>query len=266
MLTLLLGFACSNNTTNLVSSDPVEQACLDKHCKNLKDPEVCRKEKCSFTPQSWTLTAERIGYRDETLFVEAAVKHNPGTWGEFPSPRTAPVYVGVTAVTKNAQEIDLAVQTRFEDDLEAPFFLTAEVGPDVEYVIMGLWDHKIEPCDSDRMGCKEFGFLLDGSLATWPPKVYVDGRKQRIPTESFIFRVNASESDFAKVEAAIKESMKHFDLIPNLEKTAEIDTIGVFYRSEGDAITAESIAEKLNLNAIKQDLPDDSILISLGSK
>ena len=161
-----------------------ERSCLLSACEFAASAEelaTCRAERCAATPERWTLRPTAIRHQDETVFVQAALGYEPGAFGFVQAQRAREAYVGVTVVTSSGAEIDLAVTTVFADRLGESFTLSSDVGPDVRDVIFGVWDQKIQPCDSERSGCKEFGFLLDGSLATWPPTVYVDGTRQRIP-------------------------------------------------------------------------------------
>jgi hypothetical protein len=161
-----------------------EQSCLLAACEFVDAVEelaACRAERCAYTAETWTLRPTAIRHEGETVFVQAALGYTPGKYGFVQAQRPREAYVGVTVVTSAGAEIDLAVSTVFADQLGESFTLSTDVGPDVRDVIFGVWDRKIAPCDSERSGCKEFGFLLDGSLATWPPTVYVDGTRQRIP-------------------------------------------------------------------------------------
>lgn len=161
-----------------------ELECLQQECGDAADADAlgaCRDAACAHREDQWTLVPTRIQHEGETVFVQASLAYEAGGYGPIETTREREAFVGVTAVTSQGEEIDLAVTSIFPDTVEQPFFLSSEVGPDVRDVIFGVWDHKVAPCDSERMGCKEFGFLLDGSLATWPPTVYVDGTRQRIP-------------------------------------------------------------------------------------
>lgn len=165
-----------------------ERSCLSQECVAADSAmalEQCRLERCVARPDRWTLVPTTIRHEGETVFVQARLGHEPGGFGPVAATRTTEAYVGVTVVTSTGTEIDLAVTTVFPDGLEVPFTLSADVGPDVRDVLFGVWDRKVQPCDSERMGCKQFGFLLDGSLATWPPGLYTDGVRQRIPSAPF---------------------------------------------------------------------------------
>ena len=163
---------------------PAERECLLSSCRDASDAHalgLCRIEQCESEPETWVLKPTSIRHEGETFFVQASLEYTPGSFGGVPAPRPREAYVGVTVIPSTGEEIDLAVTTVFADKLDEPFTLSTDVGPDVRDVIFGVWDRKIEPCDSERSGCKEFGFLLDGPLATWPPTVYIDGTRQRVP-------------------------------------------------------------------------------------
>lgn len=161
-----------------------ERECLLSACRQAEDPQAlaaCRIERCAYEPESWVLKPTAIRHEGETFFVEASLAYSAGKYGSIPAPRPREAYVGVTVVPSQGDEIDLAVTTVFADKLDEPFTLSTDIVSDVRDVIFGVWDRKIEPCESERSGCREFGFLLDGPLATWPPTIYVDGTRQRLP-------------------------------------------------------------------------------------
>jgi hypothetical protein len=108
------------------------------------------------------------------------VRHDPGQVEGSEVVREREAYVGITAVTHDGREIDLAIQTLFPGRLTSEVMFMASPGPEVQDIIFGVWDRKVTPCDDARSGCQKYGFLLDGSLATWPPQIYADGRRQRI--------------------------------------------------------------------------------------
>jgi len=232
--------------------------CLERHCAIAEDDEACGAEHCVVRKEAWSLLPERIRYDGtaEVFFVQAAVDHTPGGVGDVDVVRSSPVYVGVTLVTSAGEELDLAVDTRFEDRLEAPFILSAEVGPDIQDVIFGLWDQKIEPCFVDRPGCRDFGFVLDGSLATWPPKIYVDGRRQRIPPDSVTLRVlNAGLTPTQAREVRSEAARLLADQLAVFESTVVEAPIGlapdprsgvlVTHGHAHDAIIASALADGL---------------------
>ncbi len=237
-------------------SAPEERQCLLTHCATLQEAqafEACRAERCAPREPVWALDPQRVNYRDETIFVQTAVSYQPGGFGDVEQVRAEMIYVGVTVVTSAGEEIDLAVQTRFPEDIAEPFFLSAEVGPDAESVIMGLWDRKIEPCDSQRDGCQKFGFLLDGWLATWPTKVYVDKRRQRIPPQQVQLQVRnaglppvVAEQVSQAAAESLRATLAVFEaevLVAPVQLAATPSTRSlVVYRHPGDAVVATDVA------------------------
>lgn len=164
-----------------------ERTCLQQQCADVTSADAlatCREERCPAREDQWAVVPETIRHDDEMVFVQARLSYAPGGYGPVDAPREREAYVGCTLITSDNQEIDLAVTTVFPSDLERPFSLTSEVGTDVQDVIFGVWDHKITPCDSERMGCREYGFLLGGSLASWPADFYTNGTRQRIPPDT----------------------------------------------------------------------------------
>ena len=240
-----------------VTSSP-ERTCLKKNCLSADNPAECRAERCAKQEVAWALVAERILWDGEsqTIHIEARVDHQSEAYGDEEVPRETPVYVGVTLVTPEGREIDLAVQTRFEDDIDSPFFLSAGQDSQIQNVILGLWDTKIEPCESDRPGCKEFGFLLDGSLASWPPNIYIDGHRQRIPPSEVRLRVeNGGLSPLVVGELqqlATIRLQKELDLFESkvavapvkLSSTPSVATV-VQCGHDGDVLVAKAVAKEI---------------------
>lgn len=93
--------------------------------------------------------------------------------------RKDPVYVGVTVITEADEEVDLLVHTLFPGALDQVLQFSAEIPKAPKHVLIGAWSTKVEPCAVDRPGCKEFGFVLDGSLASFPARLYTEGMRQR---------------------------------------------------------------------------------------
>lgn len=239
-------------------TEPLERECLDEHCAEAADPESCRAQSCPRHETAWSLTPSTIGYDGHVIFLDAAVSYEAPGWGDVREPRTSPVFAGVTLVKADGEELDLAVQTRFEDSLEDNFFMSAEVGPDIEYVIMGLWDHKVQPCESERPGCKEFGFLLDGNLAVWPPDVYETGRTRRIAPPVVPLSVQLYGGDPGQLERlgvvsseALAGQLTLFKSAVSRETTRMADQLQseaplvVRYGHPGDAFAAGAVADRL---------------------
>ena len=118
----------------------------------------------------------------------------PGRVGDTTIPREAPIFAGVTAVTPSGKEIDLLVHELYPGPEMSGVVFTAELDDRIDHVLVGLWDHKIAPCDVARSGCEEFGFVLDGSLATYPPRVYETGQRQRLLQQDLTVAIQWSEA------------------------------------------------------------------------
>jgi hypothetical protein len=164
---------------------PALRTCLNDACGDAADRaafDACRASSCEASTERWSISPTAVHYDRTTgmIRVQAQARHAAGEVDGEALVRAREAYVGVTVVTEAGEEIDLAVQTLFPGRLSEELMFLAEVGPGVQDILFGVWDRKIEPCDDARSGCRNFGFLLDGSLATWPPKVYEDGKRQRI--------------------------------------------------------------------------------------
>lgn len=157
--------------------------CLAAQCAGASDLKACEDQKCARTEPAWKVFPTKVRYDGEMMHIDAEVVHQPGTWGPVTDERRAEAYVGCTVVTAEGKEIDLAVTTLFPGEFSRRLSVTADVGAGVQDVLFGVWDKKIEPCDSERTGCQAFGFLLDGNLATYPESMYSTGMRQRILPE-----------------------------------------------------------------------------------
>ena len=197
----------------------------------------------------WSVVPSAIRYDEASkmVFVEAEVH------GELngAAPREREAYVGVTLAANDGEEFDLAIQTLFPSQLDQKLMFSAEVEKPIVDVLIGLWDHKVEPCDSDRPGCKTYGFLLDGSLASWPPNLYTDYKRQRIlPAEVTVQWVGS-------MDASVKEQYDSF-LTQRLAVFGATSTPGaasafkkdagaaVHYRHPKDEVLAGQLATFLN--------------------
>lgn len=179
-----LGLA--DGTPVSVDGMPAAQVeCLLDRCQAAGSAELfaaCSVESCPTTPECFAVhpRAVRFDAESETLTVHATIEHADGAVRDSLVVRDRPIHVGVTVITSTGEEIDLSVQSLFPGNFDQPVQFAAQVGPDIQDIVFGVWDRKVEPCDSERMGCQQFGFLLDGPLASWPPAFYQDGQKQRI--------------------------------------------------------------------------------------
>jgi hypothetical protein len=161
-----------------------EAACLQAACAAATTAEAfagCRETMCAATAEAWVVNPTLLRYDEGVVTMSVVVEHTSGQYGDIAAPAPGETWLGATVLTRDGGEIDMAVQTVFPDRLSEPFSFSAEVGPDVQDIIVGLWGKKIEPCDSTRSGCQMFGFVLDTSLAAWPQDTYVESppRRQR---------------------------------------------------------------------------------------
>lgn len=124
------------------------------------------------------ITIEPLGIRwnaeRQTVQIEAKLA-GPGL-----EQRTEVVHVGVTVVTEGDVEIDLLVHSLFPAALDESLLFSTSLPEPPKHVLIGAWSQKIEPCAVDRPGCREFGFVLDGSLGSFPKGLYTEGRRQRL--------------------------------------------------------------------------------------
>lgn len=77
------------------------------------------------------------------------------------------VYVGMTLRKPDGTEYDLAAQAVTPTSGGVVVTLTAMlVGSGYTEYVISVWSRKVTPCHSDRPGCKKFGYVLDGQLAS----------------------------------------------------------------------------------------------------
>jgi len=164
---------------------PEARQCFDAACSevDMSDVQACFEAQCPERAEAIALVPQKVRWdaEEQLFFLEAHVDYTPAGWGSVDITRQEPLFVGVTLITPDGEELDLAIATRFPGAFDEPFFISSEVDKPVQDLIVGVWDRKIEPCDSERPGCKEFGFLLDGPLASWPPEFYGRFEAQRMP-------------------------------------------------------------------------------------
>lgn len=185
---LLMSLGCSDPPLppppDLSSLPTVQHDCALRECSTAAELEVCAAERCPMVSESWAVNPLQVRYSRDSgvLFVEVAVEYTAVLVDGAPQPHPSEVWLGVTVLTVSGEDIDLAVQTVFPDQIGEPFTFSADVGGDVQDIIFGLWGERVEPCDIDRSGCRNFGFVLDQSLAAWPVDTYVEQppRRQRI--------------------------------------------------------------------------------------
>ncbi len=200
-LPLLALLACESPppayTPDLSAWTGAEAECLQAACAASASEELfaaCRADQCAAREESWVVNPSLLRYDEGVVTMSVQVEHTPGGHGKIDTPRVGDTWLGATVLTSKGEEIDMAVQTVFPDRLDEAFTFSAEVGPDVADVIVGLWGKKIEPCDSTRSGCRIFGFVLDDSLAAWPPATYVEAppRRQRFLPGAMTVQLSAA--------------------------------------------------------------------------
>lgn len=246
-------------------TDPAERACVEKACPT-GDLDACRAGPCKPTPASWAVAPTRIRVADGAVLVEAALTHSHAKFGDVEVARAHDAYVGVTVATEDGREIDLAVQTLNKDALEQPFLFTADVDGTVQDVLIGVWDQKIEPCSVDRSGCKEFGFVLDGSLASWPPNLYVDFKRQRIPPPSVTFLVERTKKPTPAIDAArttLEAALAPFGAALNASShvpAAPVDKDVLAYGHAHDEVIATQVAAAAGVPAVLDAAVDGFVL------
>ena len=102
-------------------------------------------------------------------------------------------------------------------------------------------------CRVDRSGCRDFGFVLDDSLATWPPHFYRDWLRQRIPTGALTLsvtgpadRATAAEQAMADYLRVFGSEVKRVDEAPSAAEGAVVR-----HRHPSDALMARAVAAAL---------------------
>jgi len=76
-------------------------------------------------------------------------------------------YVGMTLRKSDGTEYDFSAQeVALTSSGTMVNFLAVMVGAGYSEYIISVWSRKITPCSSDRPGCKKFGYVLDGQLAS----------------------------------------------------------------------------------------------------
>ena len=231
------------------SAELARDACVEQHCPEGSD-EGCAAASCTLQEADWKVRVDRIGWDGDTrtVSVSARLEHTPARIGEEEIKRTRPVHVGVTVVTTDGEEVDLLVQTLFPAALDAPVIFSTTLEADARDVLIGVWDRKIEPCDVDRYGCKAFGFVLDDSLASWPPKLYSEGQRQRILPNPLTIRV-AGPASSDDLKAAVKSSAELFGSEVKLEPQGPLrgtlEAPELRYADDHDAYLAGVVASYL---------------------
>ena len=231
--------------------DEAVRDCGRIHCRTEPEREAaaqCLETSCPEVPTKWTVKPSAIRYQEGTVFVSANVEHVPGSVAGQPRKRTQPVFVGVTVIRETGEEVDLAVSTLFPEGLDAPITLSADVGARVQDIVIGAWSTKIEPCNVDRSGCRDFGFVLDDSLATWPPHFYRDWLRQRIPTQPVTVAFEGGDpAQRQTAEASMNDYLAVFSVSASLQDAtpAPAEKPTVRHRHPSDALLARAVARAL---------------------
>lgn len=189
---------------------PQARQCFEAACPEagIEGAQACFEARCPERQQTVALVPQKVRFdqAEQLFFLEAHVDYQPAGWGSVDAPREEPLFVGVTLITPEGEELDLAIATRFPGAFDEPFFISSEVGKPIQDLIVGVWDRKIEPCDSERPGCKEFGFLLDGPLASWPPLFYSNLERQRLPPAQLTLAPRSAGATTAELGAAVERA------------------------------------------------------------
>jgi len=193
----------------------------------------------------WSVEPTTIRYSEDggALSVEVALS------GEARETRTDPAFVGVTVVTRSGEEHDLLVHTVFPTDDPEPetLLFSTELSDAPRYVLIGAWDRKIEPCEVDRPGCREFGFVLDGSLASFPEGLYTDGIRQGLLPDDYRIGVRG---DREPVEEAATPFAEIFGSTVDVRRArGPKPEPGVWVRRTDDLAFANEVAAQLGLEA-----------------
>ena len=220
------------------------ETAADKTESSASDP-VASTEQFRVVP-----VAIRYDEETQTVFVQAQVKYEGAPVGH-----SREAYMGVTLGAADGEEFDLAVQTVFSENLDQPLLFSAGVEKPIEDVLIGLWDRKIEPCDSDRPGCKEYGFLLDGSLATWPPELYTNFERQRIlPHVVSLQWFGENDGSWAEIQTTLGGWLsRELEVFGSTLEIKHVETatppegsgVRVLHRHPKDKIFAKSLAGAL---------------------
>lgn len=207
------------------------------------------------TKAAGPILVEALGIRwqpdSHSIQVEARLA------GEGLKARTDVVHVGVTVITESDQEIDLLVTSVFPAMIGESLFFTSELPEAPKQVLIGAWDRKVEPCAVDRQGCREFGFVLDGSLGSFPPGLYDEGLRQRLLPETLRVAVAGEPADelhvVADYAAIFGSTVKRVE--PPAAKAAQAP--GVYVARPDDLPLARAIAAKRQLSTHVEPIDAD---------
>ena len=228
-----------------------QAVCEAEHCASADDHDACMASSCAETPAVVSAGAQTIRFEEHTLFVQLNPTYQPAKVGDTEIPRAAPMYAGVTAVTPSGTEIDLLVHELMPGPQMDAVVFTAELDDRIDHVLVGLWDHKIEPCDVARSGCEDFGFVLDGSLATYPPNVYATGQRQRLLVDDLTIALAWDDSERQAIETAIRTAAEPivavYGVTVSVQASTKTSATGaeVRHKHPRDAYIAQQITDAL---------------------
>ena len=252
-----------------------------EHCASAPDVNACVESQCAITEPQWAVEPTGIRYSraDGILHVDVAVAHQAGRVGTQEMTHEAEAWLGVTVLKGDGSDLDLAVQTVIPDQIGDSFVFAAEVGDDVEDIIFGLWGTKIEPCDVDRSGCRNFGFVLDTSLAAWPPDTYTaqPPRRQRILEQAPTVLIQGAGAPHAAVvsteqslQAALQQQLERFGLTaPTIDVGPAIvhqaSGVEVIHRHPHDGPLASALAVGVDGSSVREDAQAEAdIVVRVG--
>ena len=179
--------------------------------------------------------------------------------GKGVATRSAPVHIGVTVITTSGKEVDLLVHTLFPAAMGEKVQFTADLDEAPRYVLIGAWGTRVEPCESERQGCKEFGFVLDDSIAAFPAGLYTQGMRQRFVPDGL--EVQLKPQDHAALDAANAYAGVFGATVKPSDYTGDLGP-GVWAAQADDLGMAQSIAEVLKLEyAVSEGLPAPLVVV-----
>lgn len=191
-----------------------------KQCIELLCPATdnsCIETSCALQEAQWDVMPTRVRHDPENamLSVAAKISYTPKHFGPVPIERKTPAYVGVTAFTTTGEEaskpLDLAIQTLIPPNLSEEILFLAPLpeGDQLDSLIISAWDMKVEPCDDERPGCKDYGFLLDAPLASWPARNYDAGNMAppSLPTDTVTLNIVYRSGSPQALQAGVNRLM-----------------------------------------------------------
>ncbi|MEZ4318888.1 MAG: hypothetical protein R3F61_15345 [Myxococcota bacterium] len=179
--------------------------------------------------------------------------------GKGVAERKEPVHIGVTVITESDTEVDLLVHTLFPAAMGESVLFATELEENPKHVLVGAWNTRVEPCDSERPGCREFGFVLDGSIASFPALLYTEGMRQRFLPAGFDVQVKGDPKKVAAVAdryaavfgSTVKTAPYEGDLAP-----------GVYVGRADDLGIAHAVGTALDVPySAKEGLPASMVVV-----